>query len=334
MSRGYSAPVVLCLCALCFVFGRFIKELPGLPEASKGFAVKQQGTSLRRKAIEQQKTAEQLQEETAQLQQPRHAPETARIFHSFEEQLGVSNLLADKPPVAITGEGEGSNEYTMQPFQMLSWYPRAYLFPGFMDRNKAEHVVNLAKARLAPSVLALRKEDTETTTRDVRTSSGTFIARNEDKEGVLAWIEDRTAQLTGLPVAHGEPFNVLRYQLGQHYDAHYDVFDPESYGPQPSQRMATVLFYLTDVEEGGETIFPLEGKHGLDRLQNINYKSCSEGLKYKPRAGDALLFWSLHPNGTFDRHALHGGCPVIKGEKFVATKWIRDKCFGSCDREL
>jgi len=51
-------------------------------------------------------------------------------------------------------------------------------------------------------------------------------------------------------------------------------------------------------------------------------------LQYKPRSGDALLFWSIHPNGTFDKHALHGGCPVTKGEKWVATKWIRDKCFG------
>lgn len=48
--------------------------------------------------------------------------------------------------------------------------------------------------------------------------------------------------------------------------------------------------------------------------------------QYKPRKGDALLFWSLHVNGTFDKHALHGGCPVRSGMKWVATKWIRDKC--------
>ena len=54
-------------------------------------------------------------------------------------------------------------------------------------------------------------------------------------------------------------------------------------------------------------------------------------VQYKPRAGDALLFYSMHPNGTFDKHALHGGCPVEQGEKWVATKWIRDKCFGRCD---
>ena len=50
-------------------------------------------------------------------------------------------------------------------------------------------------------------------------------------------------------------------------------------------------------------------------------------LQYKPRRGDALMFYSMHPNGTFDKHALHGGCPVVKGEKWVATKWLRDKCF-------
>ena len=44
-------------------------------------------------------------------------------------------------------------------------------------------------------------------------------------------------------------------------------------------QMATVLFYLTDVEEGGETIFPLEGRDGLQRLSHIDYRKCDMGLK-------------------------------------------------------
>ena len=54
---------------------------------------------------------------------------------------------------------------------------------------------------------------------------------------------------------------------------------------------------------------------------------CCWPVQYKPRRGDALLFYSLHHNGSVDGRALHGGCPVVKGEKWVATKWIRDKCF-------
>ncbi|KAL3140676.1 hypothetical protein ABBQ32_005240 [Trebouxia sp. C0010 RCD-2024] len=250
---------------------------------------------------------------------------TSAQYATYDEALEATGMFTSSGPVAAGESGE-SEQYT-QPFQVLSWYPRTYLFPSFLSAERAEHFVKLAKARLAPSAVALKKGDTEDSTKNVRTSQGTFIGREDDKQGVLAWIEDRLAQLTGLPANHGEPFNVLRYQLTQHYSSHYDVFDPESYGPQSSQRMATVLIYLSAPEEGGETVFPLEGEHGLDRLPTIDYSSCSQGLRYKPRTGDALLFWSIHPNGTFDKHALHGGCPVIKGEKWVATKWIRDKCF-------
>ena len=44
-------------------------------------------------------------------------------------------------------------------------------------------------------------------------------------------------------------------------------------------------------------------------------------VQYLPRKGDALMFYSVHPNGTFDKHALHGGCPVKKGVKMVMTKY-------------
>ena len=72
-----------------------------------------------------------------------------------------------------------------------------------------------------------------------------------------------------------------------------------------------MLVYLSDVEEGGETSFLLEGKDGMKRLSHIDYKQCNMGIKIKPRAGDALLFWSVNPDQTVDKHSLHGGCPVV-----------------------
>lgn len=45
-------------------------------------------------------------------------------------------------------------------------------------------------------------------------------------------------------------------------------------------------------------------------------------LSVKPKKGDALLFFSLYPNAVPDQMSLHGGCPVLEGEKWSATKWI------------
>ncbi|KAK9906518.1 hypothetical protein WJX75_003233 [Coccomyxa subellipsoidea] len=322
MSRGYSVTTLLCFCALSFIFGRFVQEIPGLPQAPSGFTkagLKQsQSQPSRRQAIEKQSK----EGNSGQI-----APTNEPLFSTFEEALAATAAIQRAP--AVKGSDSGNDFYSVQPQQILSWYPRIILYPGFIDPDRCKHFVKLAKARLAPSGLALRTTEGPQDTENVRTSQGTFMSRKDDPAGVISWVEEKAAQVTGLPVSHGEPFNVLRYQDGQHYDSHYDIFEPESYGPQPSQRMATILFYLTDVEEGGETIFPLEGRYGVDLLKmtGFNYKSCATGFKYKPRMGDALMFYSMHPNGTFDKHALHGGCPVIAGEKWVATKWIRDKCF-------
>ena len=157
-------------------------------------------------------------------------------FTSFEELLEASGMLSDRPPVPSGLSGHSF--YTTQPMQLISWYPRAYWFPKFMDVDRANHVIKIAEERLAPSGLALKKGETLGSTREIRTSQGTFISRHEDPGGVLAWIEDKLAVLTGIPAGHGEAFNVLRYENGQHYDSHYDVFIEEEYGKQSSQRVS------------------------------------------------------------------------------------------------
>ncbi|RDX95360.1 putative prolyl 4-hydroxylase 9, partial [Mucuna pruriens] len=208
------------------------------------------------------------------------------------------------------------------PFQILSWNPRAVYFPNFTSVEVCQQIIEMAKPKLEPSKLALRKGETAESTKGARTSSGTFLSASEDKFGILDLVERKIAKVTMTPRTHGEQFNILRYEVGQKYDSHYDAFNPAEYGTVESQRIASFLLYLSNVEAGGETMFPYEG--GLNIDTDYDYQKCI-GLKVKPRQGDGLLFYSLLPNGEIDKTSLHGSCPVIKGDKWVATKWINDR---------
>ncbi|GMH40574.1 hypothetical protein BSKO_08478 [Bryopsis sp. KO-2023] len=303
-TRSVSTPIVFGLCAVAFLCGRYMSSFGKIPDLVP------------------------VRDEEDSRYQETELFGNERSRDGDEEGL----LLAakdDLPAPLIPGES-GNDFYTNAPFQILSWYPRVLVFPNFINDERADYIVSIAKKKMHPSGVALRRGETAESVGNVRTSSGTFLTGYDDPQGVLTWLENKIAQVTMIPAEHGEAFNVLRYDLNQRYDAHYDVFDPESYGPQSSMRIATVLTYLSEVEEGGETVLPLEGVNGVYRVleKDFSYKDCEHGLRYKPRKGDALLFYSIAPNGTFDRHSLHGGCPVTSGEKWVATKWIRDKCIG------
>ncbi|XP_020580054.1 probable prolyl 4-hydroxylase 9 [Phalaenopsis equestris] len=227
---------------------------------------------------------------------------------------GEANMAA--MPHGETGEPR----YYSIPFQVLSWKPRAVYFPKFATAEQCQAIIKIARSKLKPSSLALRKGETEESTKGIRTSSGTFLSASEDPTETLKYIEEKIARATMIPRDHGEAFNILRYEIGQKYASHYDSFDPSEYGPQKSQRVASFLLYLSDVEEGGETMFPFENAN-IDF--SYDYRKCI-GLKVKPQQGDGLLFYSLFTNGTIDPTSLHGSCPVIKGEKWVATKWLRN----------
>ncbi|KAJ4913975.1 Prolyl 4-hydroxylase 5 [Raphanus sativus] len=128
----------------------------------------------------------------------------------------------------------------------------------------------------------------------VRTSTGSFISRGHDK--TVEAIEKRISEFTFLPIENGEGLRVIHYEVGQKFDPHYDGLGS----------IATFLMYLSDVDEGGETVFP----------------SSSGGLSLSPKKGDAVLFWSKRPDGSQDPSSLHCGRPVIKGNKWASIKFF------------
>lgn len=205
--------------------------------------------------------------------------------------------------------------------EVISWEPRAVIYHNFLTKDECEYLINLAKPNMHKSTV-VDSETGKSKDSRVRTSSGTFLSRGRDK--IVRDIEKRIADFTFLPVEHGEGLQVLHYEVGQKYEPHYDYFQDEFNTKNGGQRIATVLMYLSDVEEGGETVFPA-AKGNISAVPWWNELSeCGKrGLSVKPKMGDALLFWSMRPDATLDPSSLHGGCAVIKGNKWSSTKWIR-----------
>ncbi|HMN84360.1 MAG TPA: 2OG-Fe(II) oxygenase [Burkholderiaceae bacterium] len=187
--------------------------------------------------------------------------------------------------------------------------PNVALVEGLLSDQECEKLMSLAASRLKRSEVIVRATgDNEVS--DARTSDGMYFQRGEN--AIVDRLEKRIADLTGIPVDHGEGVQILRYGPGTQYLPHHDYFDPKDAGTPTilkagGQRVGTVVLYLNDVEAGGETVFP--------ELE----------LSVKPQRGTAVYFEYHNRSGGLDARCLHGGAPVVRGEKWIATKWLRER---------
>lgn len=190
--------------------------------------------------------------------------------------------------------------------QIMSNAPRIYYFTNFLSPLECDHIIHLARPHLKRSTVL---DDKGGKVDYRRTSEGMFFPSNPDDE-VLRAVEVKIAELVRLPVQNGEGFQVLCYQKGGEYQPHYDYFNPAHPGgaaalERGGQRVATMIIYLNTPQKGGETIFPLAD------------------ISVQPKKGAAVLFYNMLPSEVEDPNSLHGGAPVVEGEKWIMTKWMR-----------
>ncbi|KAE8668918.1 putative prolyl 4-hydroxylase 10 [Hibiscus syriacus] len=240
---------------------------------------------------------------------------TAQIMFTFLVLILLALGILSIPTRTHYDEGVGE-----QWVEVIFWEPRAFIYHNFLSKEECEYLIDLAKPHMEKSTV-VNSETGKSKGSRVRTSSDTFLPRGRDK--IIRNIEKRIADCTFIPVEHGG-VQVLHYEVGQKYERHYDYFMDEYNTQNGGQRIATVLMYLSDVEEGGETVFPAaRGNVSAVPWWNELSECGKGGLSVKPKMGDALLFWSMKPDASLDPSSLHGGCPVIRGNKWSSTKWMR-----------
>jgi hypoxia-inducible factor prolyl 4-hydroxylase len=182
----------------------------------------------------------------------------------------------------------------------------------------------------------------------VRYSSQTWLSQDSTSDPVLQQLRNRLIALTHLPrviVETSEHIQVVHYDIGGHYHCHLDT-DPDDTNKTCCHftktandgcqlcRYLTLLYYLNEVPEGGATAFP-----GAKMDADLNYDTfmktglcnlsaqCESGIVVKPKMGSAVLWYShfLEEEGQLgraDNRTIHGGCDVIKGDKWIANNWI------------
>lgn len=176
---------------------------------------------------------------------------------------------------------------------------------------ECERLIDMARPRLARSTVIDSSTGTDLAV-ERRSSSGMFFRLREN--AFIAEIDERLAAIMGSPVENSEGLQLLHYLPGAQYPPHFDFLVPSNPATAKSiersgQRISTLIIYLNDVLEGGETVFP------------------EVGLSVVPRRGNGLYFEYTNSRMQVDVRSAHGGAPVIRGEKWIVTKWMRSRKF-------
>lgn len=243
--------------------------------------------------------------------------------------------------------------------KVLSLEPRVFDVFNFFDKEESAEIVRKAKAETSESH-RIKRSSTGSSGYNInsrRTSENGF-----DTHGKIAIaVKKRCFDVLGFDEyleGSADGLQVLRYNTTTAYTPHLDWiddprrreehnYDSEGVG---SNRFATILLYMTDMEEGdgGETVFVHGWPIGQPESEHEEYSEalkavresgvasmfdkgsweeemvaqCRSRLAIRPNSARAVLFYSQHPNGTADESSLHGGCPVLSGEKWAANLWV------------
>jgi prolyl 4-hydroxylase len=191
-----------------------------------------------------------------------------------------------------------------------------YRIDQFLTAHECDQIVSLINAsELTTSSTYNVTKPTERIVNADRTSKTCFFGGSNP---FIAEVESRICKTLGINNRYAEQIQGQKYEVEQEFRFHTDYFDSELLKKDPSingQRTWTFMIYLNDVEEGGHTSFPLA--------------FCSSA----PKTGTALVWNNLYSQssslnadewGKENPFSSHCGMPIIRGEKYILTKWFKE----------
>ncbi|KAL1448714.1 hypothetical protein WDU94_003639, partial [Cyamophila willieti] len=174
--------------------------------------------------------------------------------------------------------------------EQLNLDPEILLFHDILTENQIEAIKISAAPHMTRSTVlsATNDEMADPKVSNIRLTHHSSLTRTDTK------LEDQvrllTQDVTGLDTAGYETLAINIYGIGGYYTYHMD-----SSANEARKRSATMLYYLSDVQLGGATIFPYFN------------------LTVEPRKGTAIFWYNMHASGSMDYRMTHSACPVLVG---------------------
>ncbi|NXH23056.1 P4HA2 hydroxylase, partial [Bucco capensis] len=186
--------------------------------------------------------------------------------------------------------------------------PHIVRYYDVMSDEEIEKIKQLAKPKLARATVRDPKTGVLTVA-SYRVSKSSWLEEEDDP--VVAKVNQRMQQITGLTVKTAELLQVANYGMGGQYEPHFDFSrkdEPDAFKRLGTgNRVATFLNYMSDVEAGGATVFP------------------DFGAALWPKKGTAVFWYNLFRSGEGDYRTRHAACPVLVGCKWVSNKWFHER---------
>lgn len=192
--------------------------------------------------------------------------------------------------------------------QLRTKKAQVFAWENFLTEDECAKTIALIDAYLRPSTVTDDHGDNK-----VRTSSTCDLGEIQDP--FVRALDKKISEGLGIHWSYSEPNQGQKYEVGQEFKAHTDYFEPNTaeYLPNTAergQRTWTFMIYLNDTPEGGATRFK--------RLEKM----------FRPKRGMAVIWNNLTPQGEPNPWTLHHGMKPRRGEKYIITKWFREKGWG------